>query len=158
MVLCHYTAGPLQAGLNGDPVVVRYYLTDDSAKPAGASTAVPKSIFTTYGAKFKRFEDAVSYKGYNFTGWSINKNLGLATEYINSSTSAWVKQSSSTIRYLTSAGDYRIGEHNSSSAYTLYGAEQCRFATAISAHQCHFLPGGNGKFRLIVQHLTPDGQ
>jgi len=122
MVLCHYTAGPLQAGLNGDPVVVRYYLTDDSAKPAGAGTVVPNSIFTTYGAKFKRFEDAVSYKGYNFTGWSINKNLGMTTEYINSSTTAWVKQSSSTIRYLTSAGDYRIGEHNSSSAYTLYGA------------------------------------
>jgi len=122
MVLCHYTAGPLQAGLNGDPIVVRYYLTGDSALPAGAGTAVPKSIFTTYGAKFKRFEDATVYKGYNFTGWSINKNLAQTTEYVNSGTTAWMKQSSSTIRYLTSAGDYRVGEHNSSSAYTLYGA------------------------------------
>lgn len=122
MVLCHYTAGPLQAGLNGDPIVVRYYLTGDSALPAGADTVVPKSIFTTYGAKFKRFEDATVYKGYNFTGWSINKNLAQTTEYVNSGTTAWMKQSSSTIRYLTSAGDYRVGEHNSSSAYTLYGA------------------------------------
>lgn len=123
MVLCHYTAGPLQAGLNGDPIVVRYYLTGDSALPAGAGTVVPKSIFTTYGAKFKRFEDATVYKGYNFTGWSINKNLAQTTEYVNSGTTAWMKQSSSTIRYLTSAGDYRVGEHNSSSAYTLYGAD-----------------------------------
>ena len=131
MVLAYHTWGSLMAGLNGDPVVVRYYLTADSEKPSGV--LLPGVQYTSYGAEFSRFANANTYKGYTFEGWSLNKNMDMSTENnISAGMSGLVKASTANLAFKRNNGTYAIGETQGGSVYTLYGAQSSWYGMSLA--------------------------